>query len=440
MPIDPVRNAAIDVLLRVFEQGVFLDVSLDRTLRRKELHERGRRFLTHLVYGTVRHRILCDYVLRGILRQPLEELPAPIRALLRMGIFQSLFCSQVTPPALVHTSVDLARKRGHAGLARLTNAVLRRAPHELSEVTFPEEPLERLHIQYSMPEWLVKRWLDDLGPNETEALCRALTEEAPISARVNTLQINTDSLLKALQKGDIRAEKRTVVPEEITFFRAPALARSKRFQAGDFTVQDPASMLPAHLLEPQPGERILDMCAAPGNKTTHIAALAEGRARLTACDIRLGRIRQIRENMTRLNAPGVHLVAADGRNAPFVGRFDRVLVDAPCSGLGTLRRHPDLKYRLSEADIRELALLQQQLLRSAIVLCENQGVIVYSVCTSTPEETEHVVAAVLATEPVTLEDGPIWMSAWRKSKGTYRTNPVQDGLDGFFLTRLRKQS
>lgn len=440
MPIDPVRDAAIDVLLRVFEDGLFLDVSLDRTLRRKNLRDRGRRFLTQLVYGTVRHKILCDYVLRGVLRQPLEELPAPMRALLRMGVFQALFCRQVTPPALVHTSVDLAKKRGHAGLARLANAVLRRIPHALSEVALPEEPFERLHVQYSMPKWLVERWVKTLGPEETEILCRALTQEAPTTARVNTSQTHPDALVKTLEKGGILAEKRTAIPEEITFVQGPPPARSKRFHAGDFVIQDPASMLPPHLMEPQAGERILDMCAAPGGKTTHIAALTEGQAPIVACDLRPLRIRQIRENAARTNAPHIQMIVADGRNTPFAGQFSRVLVDAPCSGLGTLRRHPDLKYRISEQDISELASLQVQLLRSAIGLCENQGVIVYSVCTFTPEETEQVVTGILATEPVILEDGPKWMDAWRINKGMYRTNPGQDGLDGFFLTRLRKQS
>ncbi|MEA3364663.1 MAG: 16S rRNA (cytosine(967)-C(5))-methyltransferase RsmB [Candidatus Hydrogenedentes bacterium] len=440
MPVDPVRDAAIDVLLRVFEDGLFLDVSLDRTLRRKQLRDRGRRFLTQLVYGTVRHKILCDYVLRGILRQPLEELPAPIRTLLRMGIFQALFTRQVTPPALVHTSVDLAKKRGHIGLARLTNAVLRRAPHDISDVSLPEDPIERLHIQYSIPVWLVDRWHENLGLTETEALCRALTQEASTTARVNTLQTSAQTLLKALQKSNILLEKRTCIAEEITFLQGPPPARSKRFQAGDFMIQDPASMLPAHLMEPQAGEWILDMCAAPGGKTTHIAALTEGRGRVAACDVSLARMQQVRQNALRMNTVGIYPIILDGRYPPFAGKFDRVLLDAPCSGLGTLRRHPDLKYRISEKDISELAFLQQQLLRSAISLCENQGIIVYSVCTFTPEETEGVLASVLATEPVTLEDGPTWMNIWRTNKGTYRTNPAQDGLDGFFLTRLRKQS
>ncbi len=440
MPIDPVRDAAIDVLLRVFEHGTFLDVSLDKTLRRRTVRDRGRRFLTQLVYGTVRHRILCDYVLGGILKQPLEEIPAPVRTLLRMGIFQAVFCRQVTHPALVHTSVDLAKKRGHVGLARLTNAVLRRAPQQLEDVGFPKEPEERLVIEYSMPRWLVRRWVAARGMEHARELCQALNSEAPVSARVNTLRTSSGEVAAALEKGGIGTGKRTSVPEEITFLQGPPPARSKRFREGDFMMQDPASMLPPHLMEPKAGEWILDVCAAPGGKTTHVAALTGGRARIVACDARVQRLRQVRENVERMECPGIHLVAADGRRPPCAPGFQRVLVDAPCSGLGTVRRHPDLKYRVSERDIAELAALQRELLRSAIGVCDNEGVVVYSVCTFTPEETEQVIDSVLADEPVALEDGPAWMEQWKISKGTYRTSPEQDGLDGFFLTRLRKQS
>lgn len=440
MPIDPVRDAAIEALLRVFERGMFLDASLDKTLRRRTLSDRGRRFFTQLVYGTVRHKLLCDHVLRGLLKQPLEDLPAPIRILLRMGIFQALFCRQVTHPALVHTSVDLAKKRGHAGVARLTNAVLRRAPQRLDEVSFPAEPVERLSVEHSIPRWLARRWVAAYGLEDAVALGRACAVEAPVSARVNTLRTRPEAVVDAFRKSGVQVEKRTAVPEEITFTEGPPPARSKRFQEGDFMMQDPASMLPPHLMEPAAGEWILDLCAAPGGKTTHIAALTGGGTRIVACDLRAERLRQVRENAARMACPGIRLILADGGRPPFLPRFDRVLVDAPCSGLGTLRRHPDLKYRLLEQDIEELSRLQRHLLRSAIALCQNGGVIVYSVCTCTPEETGEVIEGVLNEAPVEREDGPTWMDVWRIDTGTYRTSPAQDGLDGFFLTRLRKRS
>ncbi|MCP4644771.1 MAG: 16S rRNA (cytosine(967)-C(5))-methyltransferase RsmB, partial [bacterium] len=176
MPVDAVRDGAIDVILRVFEKNAYLDVSLDKTLRRKKLKERGRRFLTHLAYGTVRHRLLSDHILTPLLHQPLEKLPKPILAVLRMGAFQALFCNQVTFPAMVHTSVDLAKKRGHAGTARLVNAVLKRVPQSLDEVTLPDperEPVRHLSVRYSLPVWLVEQWHADFGADRARAMCEA---------------------------------------------------------------------------------------------------------------------------------------------------------------------------------------------------------------------------------------------------------------------------
>ena len=229
------------------------------------------------------------------------------------------------------------------------------------------------------------------------------------------------------------------MPEEVTLLEGPPPARSKLFGQGLFLIQDPASMLPSHLLEPKGGEWILDMCAAPGGKTTHIAQLSEGEARVVGADVNPWRCASIAENVERLGVPGVSPICADGLRPPFDGCFDRVLVDAPCSGLGTLRRHPDLKWRAQPGQVDALAEIQRGLLRSAVGLCKNHGVIVYSVCTFTEEETMGVVDEILASEPVELEDGPAWMNQWKTRQGTYRTLPHEDQLDGFFLTRLRKR-
>lgn len=443
MGADPVRDAAVDVLFRVFERGAFLSDSLDKTLRRKNLPERGRRFLTQLVYGTVRYRLLLEHAVRPLLHQPFEDLPPAIRIVLRMGVFQALFCEQVPFPVMVHTSVELAKKRGHAGTARLVNAVLKRVPHSLDEVTLPDAgaaPAEYLGLRYSMPAWLASRWVEDHGFEAAEAMCRASVEQAPVTIRVNTARVGVEELLDRLRRHGVAAEKRTPVPEEVTLLDGAPPARTKRFAQGEYFVQDPASMLAAHLLEPERGEWILDMCAAPGGKATHLDPLTGGEARVVAMDASLARMGQLTENIERLGARGIRAVCGDGAAAPFAAEFDRVLLDAPCTGLGTLRRHPDLKGRAGPRDPEELAETQRRLLRSAIGLCKNRGVVVYSVCTFTREETDGVIGAIVRQEPVELEDGPIWMDRWKTGTGTYRTAPQADGLDGFFLTRLRKRS
>lgn len=443
MPIDAVRDAAIDVLLRVWEHGAYIDEALDRILRRRtSLGQRGRRFLAQLAYGTVRHRLLCDHVLDGLLHEPASGLPPAILAILRMGVFQALFCDQVTRPALVHTSVELAKKRGHSGTARLVNAVLRRVPKSLDEVQLPDQVAERagwLRLRYSMPEWLVKRWMEEFGP-ETESLLDACNRPAPTTLRINTTKGTRDEVRRYLHKAEFAAEHLTIVPEELTVQDTGALLRSKWFLRGYFTCQDTASMLAAHLMEPQPGEQVLDVCAAPGGKTTHIAQLMRGEGRVLAMDVSPGKLAGIRENLDRLELGFVALVCADGTHPPLKNEFDRVLVDAPCSGLGTLRRHPDLKWRLAPETIPRLAKLQVALLRAGVALCKNGGLIVYSVCTFSPEETREVVETVLQEGQVRLENGPEWFQPWRIGTGQYQTLPHRGGLDGFFLTRFRKLS
>jgi len=440
--IDIVRNAAVDVLLRVFYGGAYLNIALDNAIRKSKPSERGRRFLTQLVYGTVRHKTLCDHVLAGRLHQPLDQLPRPVLAVLRMGVFQALFLDGVTFPAMVHTSVELARYRGHAGMARVANAVLRRVPKTLGEVSLPprdEDFAGHLAVRYSIPEWLVRRWIEEFGEAGAETVCAASNTEGPVTIRVNTMRTSVEAMLGVFNEKEPRAVKRTPVPEELTLLGGLPPARSKRFAEGDFFVQDAASMLPPHLLQPHSGERVLDLSAAPGGKSTHIAQLTGDAAHVFAADIHPRKLGLVCKNAARLGLEHVYPVCGDGRLAPFRGGFDRVLVDAPCSGLGTLRRHPDLKWRIEPGDIERLAALQVELLRSAVDLCKNDGLVVYSVCTFTPAETTGVADAVIQSGNVSPEEGPEWLSQWQISPGQYRILPENEGLDGFYLIRLRKR-
>lgn len=444
MPVDVVRDAAIDVLLRTIENGMHLDVSLDKTLRRRggDISERGRRFMTELVYGTTRHLALCDHVLRRLCSQPLDKLPPPVLMVLRMGVYQSLFLTQVTHPAMVHTSVDLARKRGHAGLAKVANAVLRKCPQRLEDVRLPdpEKDFTRyLMVRFSLPRWLAELWLDEQGPEGARSLAEVSSTQAPTSLRVNTTKTTREELQRDLAAAGILTQPQTALDDELTVVSGDGLVRTKRFQQGHFTIQDPASMLPALLLEPQAGQWVLDTCAAPGGKATHLAQRAGNAATVLAMDASRWRLEKVAENAARLEL-SVHCLAGDGLHPPFHGPlFDAVLVDAPCSGLGTLRRHPDLKWHMSREAIGRLAEQQKALLRSAAALCKNNGTVVYSVCTVSAQETREVVRALLQDGNLALEDGPESLNSWRVDKGQYETRPG-GAWDGFFLTRFRKRS
>jgi len=439
--VDIVRDATIDVLLRVTERGVFLSDSIDKTLRRRDLSERGARFLTQLAYGTVRHQRLCDHILQRFLKQPLTELPPPIHTILRMGVFQALFCTQVTFPAMVHTSVDLAKKRGHPGTARLVNAVLKRVPQQIDNVPLPSEDklVRHLGVRYSLPDWIVQDWVEAFGPDVAREMCVASSEQAPITIRTNTLKCSPDQLRSRLEQANVMVERSTRVPEELTVLDGSPL-RTKLFQQGFFMLQDTASMIPPHLLEPSPGARVLDMCAAPGGKSTHLAQLMNDSGMVGAIDLSRRRTASIADNVQRLALSSVRPVCADALNAPFGLKFDGVLLDAPCTGLGTLRRHPDLKWRVKPEDSARLANLQRDLLRAAAQLCENGGRIVYSVCTITKEETQSVRTYAAALSGFHFEDGPAWLNDWKIAPGTYRTLPGKGNMDGFFLMRLRKAS
>ncbi|MCX5758426.1 MAG: hypothetical protein NTU83_07975, partial [Candidatus Hydrogenedentes bacterium] len=346
--LDIVRDTAVRVLVRIFEQGAYLDLALDAALRRRTLADRGRRFMTQLVYGTVRHRLLCDHVLRRLLHEPLDKLPPPVQAILRMGVFQTLFCTQVTFPAMVHTSVDLVRHHSHAGLARVANAVLRRVPQTLDEVRLPgrdHDLAAHLSVRHSMPRWLVDEWLAEFGEGTAEAICVASNTEAPTTLRTNTLATTPEQLLEALNRHNPKpqisdlesgvsnpqsaisnlqpatAKKCTPVPEELTLSHGAPSVRSKLFQEGLFIVQDAASMLPPHLLEPRAGDTVLDMCAAPGGKTTHLAQLAQGAATIVAMDRYASRLQRVVENVERLHVLGVHLVCGDGMALPVDAAF-----------------------------------------------------------------------------------------------------------------------
>jgi 16S rRNA (cytosine967-C5)-methyltransferase len=444
MGVDAVRAAAVRVLLRTLEDKAPLDSALDRALRRNPLTERGRRFLTQLAYTTTRHKLLCDYILGQILDSSLDTLPAAIRAILRMGVAQRLFLNQVTTPAAVHTSVELARQFGHAGLARLVNAVLRRVPDTLDEITFPSREKEfsaYISVRYSLPLWLIEYMLRHFTQEEVEQFARSKAQEAPITLRVNTLLIEVEPLMRRLTEHGFPCVKSTAIPEELTLTAHKSPLASKYFTQGYFQIQDAASILVPHALQPNAGDWVLDLCAAPGSKTTHIAALTQKRAHIVAVDKDARRLHLVCENVERLRAENVYPVAAEGTAVPLrAGTFDCVLVDAPCSGLGTLRRHPDIKWRLQPEAISRLAETQWALLRSAVSLCKNGGVILYSVCTFTPEETIHIVEKATRQLPVTPEDGPELIQPWRKTKGQYRTPLDDDILDVFFLMRLRKQS
>jgi 16S rRNA (cytosine967-C5)-methyltransferase len=446
--IDP-RQLAFDILNRV-EAGAFSDLALDAVLvREREMDPRDRGLLTELVYGVLRQRGALDFVLARFCSQPLAKVEPKVLNLLRLGAYQLLFLDRVPAPAAVDETVETARRAGLARATGFINGILRsllRAPDGKALPDPASDPLSYLEHALSLPDWLASRWLAELGREEAFALADALRRSAPLTLRVNTLRIGREAFLAELARTGFEAAPTSFAPEGVIVAGRGAKGLPGADE-GWFQVQDEASMLIPHLLAPLAGERILDACAAPGGKTTEIAALTAGRARILALDIHPKRVALITAGARRLHCPGIETRCWDLTAPPeFLppGSFDRVLVDAPCSGLGVLRRNPETRWRRTEPEIRQMSTLQQTLLDNVAGLVRPGGILLYSLCTLSPEETEGVVAAFLAGHPEFVRDDlrpffPQWSELF-DGQGAFRTLPHRHGgMDAFFAVRFRRQ-
>ena len=439
------RELALQILLAAEGRGAYTDRLLETRLRESGLAGSDAALATTLVQGTMRHRALLDHHLASLTRDGLDRLPEPIRAALRLGALQILLLTRVPHSAAVDESVELAKRYGHPGTAGLVNAVLRRlASGARAELPDREsDPVGHLSIAHSHPRWLVTRWLARFGLDETEALLRADNEEPSVSVRPNAHRIRPERLVELL-----RAEGMEPVPAPNggPVFLLPGgyvASRSPLFRDGLLSLQDEAEACVPAILDPQPGERVLDLCAAPGGKASQIAERVAPDGLLVAVEVQKGRARALRENLhDRLRLPRAEVVCADGRTPPFrAGSFDRVLLDAPCSGLGVLRRRADARWRKDERGIVTLAALQKELLERAAALTRPGGVLVYSVCSPEPEETDSVVEPFLSSHPeFALGDArPFLPSAFAGAEPVFRAFPHRHGTDGVYAARLRRR-
>jgi len=425
------RSLALEMLQRVEADGAFVDELLRVGLSGLLLRDRA--FCRELVLGTMRWRGRLDWALSRCLKGDLEGLPIPIRNVLRLGVYQILFSDGVPDRAAVHESVELAKRVGHRGTVGLVNAVLRRVARERDRVAWPDsekDPAGYLSVVGSHPRWLAARWIGRFGMEEASELCAANNRRRPVSLRVNRLKGTEEAFLARLAKEGFEGKPNDLAPGFVEVAEAQGLFETDTFRSGWFQAQDASGGLAALLLNPRPGERILDMCAAPGGKTTHIAELMGNVGTIVALDKHARRVERISENVRRL---GIRIVRTGAMDALEYedGGFDRVLVDAPCSGTGVFARRVDARWRLKETDIGELAALQEKLLEKGASLLKKGGRLVYSTCTIEEEENERVIARFLSRhedfmlEPASEVIGPPFGD-------TVRTYPHRHGADGSF--------
>ena len=438
------REVALRVLFEVESRSVFADRLLDRKLAESDLPENDRRLATQIVQGTLRQQRRLDYVLEHLLQGPRPELPIWIRLCLRMGAYQLLFLDRVPRHAAVDETVALARKYGHPGTAGLVNAVLRRLPEALSEITFPDPATDlvtALGVLDSHPDWIVRRWLARYGRQVTEELLRANNRPATVTLRVNRSRTHPQALMRLLRRQGVAVAPGRLSPYCLRLEPGAPVFTLPAFHAGLFTVQDEAEALVVPLLNPRPGERVLDLCAGPGGKLGHIVEWSRGEAQVVGVEVAEARLRKVAEMLGRLRERA-QLVVADGRQFGRPGTFDRVLVDAPCSGLGVLRRRADARWRKNPEVFQELVPLQAELLDRAAELTAPNGVLVYSVCSFEPEECGEQVAAFFRRHPEwALErPGPGMPPDVVTKEGWIEVRHDRWDTDGVFAVRLRRRA
>jgi 16S rRNA (cytosine967-C5)-methyltransferase len=424
--VSPARTCALRVIRRVFEQGAYADRAL--ASEAAGLEPRDRALAMALSFGTVQRRATLDYIAAQLVKRPLGRLDAPVLAILRLGLFELSYLGGAADYAVVNEMVELAKEQYPHG-AGLVNAVLRRSAREGRGM------LERLDddtagsaaVLHSVPGWLASKWWAELGAEKARALLRVVNEPAESALRVNTVVATIEEVQNALPVPSRAASEALDLPEALVLDGPFDVQGSELWRSGAVQPQSRASMLVSRMLAPEPGQRVLDLCAAPGGKTTHLAALMRDRGEIVAIERHPGRAAALERTAARLGTTSVRVEVGDAAAARGDGPFHRVLVDPPCSGLGTLQSRPDLRWRARPEAIEELAALQARILAAGADALAPGGALVYSVCTISREEGEGVIERFLSKHADFGADEVLQLL------------PHRDRTDGFFIARLLRR-
>ncbi len=434
--VAPARACAYAVARRVFEDGAFADQAFHGEAA--GLEPRDRALAMRLAYGVVQRRATLDSVIETLAQRRIRRLQPAVLAALRLGVLQLAFFDRIPPHAAVTESVELAKSASPRG-AGLVNAVLRRAAREAPALVaaLPDGTPAEAAVRHSHPLWIAELWFDALGPDAARALMAADNEPAETAVRANALRITRDELAARLPVASRAAE---ALPEGLVLEAPFDAFSSPLWEDGLFMPQSRAAMAVARTVAPEPGEQVLDLCAAPGGKTTHLAALMGNRGRVLAVERHQGRAEALERTAARMGATCVEVRVADAAE-PVHGTFDRVLVDPPCSDLGTLASRPDVRWRKEPSTVAELAATQAAILETAARAVRPGGVLVYSTCTISPAENERQIDSFLTGHgDFSVERPPSDLPVWDHPSvpSVQQSLPHRDGTDGFFIARLRR--
>jgi len=438
------REAALLALNDCQRQGGWSDAILKKRLADGRLDSRDSALATQLCFGVLQNRLLLDFYLSHFSNLPLKRMEGRVVEALRLGAYQMLFLDKIPHSAAVNASVELTRKFCKNPRAPgMVNGILRNLERNIDHLpTIPQnDPSSYLSTLYSHPAWLVGEFLTALGSEETARLLAANNSRAPITAMVNTTKTTAEKLAAALEEEGVTTQSHPWLANCLILEKTGSLERLTAFCDGLFYVQDPASKLAALALDPKPGMRVLDCCAAPGGKSFACAIQMEGTGEIISCDLHPHKKKLIRAGADRLGFHNIEPMTADGKvfRAEWEASFDRVLVDAPCSGLGVIRKKPDIRYKDPEP-VRDLPQVQRAILDNAARYVKPGGVLVYSTCTLLRRENEEVALGFLADHPQFKAEGfPLPEYVGDARTGMLTLWPHRQGTDGFFICKLRKE-
>lgn len=443
------RAISIEILNRIGKTDLHPDHLLSDSFKTYEtLNYLDQAFITELIYGVLRWRERLDWIIRNLSKISLRKIDQSILNILRVGLYQIIFLSKIPPHSAVDESVKLAKAIKGKSAGGFVNAILRSFLRKKDELSYPDlkkDPSLHISVLYSHPLWLVNRWINEMGLEKTIEICNMNNQITPTTIRVNTLKISRDQLMRRLEEEGIKVIPTYFSDEGIRIEGRKAISRLPFLKDGLFIIQDEASQLVTEILDPKPGERILDACASPGSKTTHIAQRMRNEGEIYSLDLTEKKLNLIKESCFRMGIKIVKTIIGDVSKPLTILdnlRFDRILIDVPCSGFGTIRKNPDLKWRRGEMDIKRLSRLQYSILYNCSRYIKEGGILVYSTCTIFHEENEDVVEKFLREHPEFQLDsiGKILPKKFHPfiKNGFFKTYPPIEEMDGFFVARMVK--
>ncbi|MDI9458325.1 MAG: 16S rRNA (cytosine(967)-C(5))-methyltransferase RsmB [Bacillota bacterium] len=436
------RYLAVVTLNKLEESEAFLKEIADSELQKGSLKRVDQGLYTELVYGTVRMRRNLDHVLSQFSSRPLAKIEPALLNILRIGVYQLFYLDKIPPSAAVNEAVKLARAFGHEGTAKFANGVLRQVLRGRDAVVYPsleEEPVEHIGLKYSFPSWIVEQWIKWWGVEETLGLCRSMNEPPELHIRINTLKAAVEEVWTHLESKGITVRPGRYLPEILKVHPASLVVEDPWLQEGHYYIQDESSALAAHALQVGPGHTVYDLCSAPGGKATHAAQLMENQGQILAFDVSPQRLALVDQNARRLGASIIKTQVGDAAEDLGLPPAERVLVDAPCSGLGTMRHRPDIRWRKSGQEIKELVAIQKHILSRAAQYVAPGGLLLYTTCTLTKWENEGVVQWFLTEHPqFSGHQFPPGFPGQAAEPWMRTLFPHQHSVDGFFMSVFRK--